>query len=86
MSTAWVVIMAVVPEGRSQSAVAWDYGGVRRWVPTLTALFPAEGEVDSSRRRESVIPAVAQPPHDPLAYFSAREVRADQGLIPGGHG
>jgi transposase len=37
MSMARVVIMAVVAEGRSKSAVARDYGVSRRWVQILVA-------------------------------------------------
>jgi transposase InsO family protein len=44
MSMARVVIMAVVLEGRSRSAVARDYGVSRRWVQTLVARYLAEGE------------------------------------------
>jgi transposase-like protein len=44
MSMARVVITAVVLEGRSMSAVARDYGVFRRWVQTLTARCPAEGD------------------------------------------
>ena len=39
-----VVITAVVVEGRSESAVARDYGVSRRWVQTLVARYLAEGE------------------------------------------
>src|SRR6516162_938555 len=44
MSMARVVIMAVVAEGRSKSAVARDYGVSRRWVQVLVARYLAEGE------------------------------------------
>ncbi len=44
MSMARVVITAVVLEGRSKSAVAWDYGVSRRWVQKLVARYLAEGE------------------------------------------
>ena len=44
MSMARVVITAVVLEGRSESAVARDYGVSRRWVQKLTARYAAEGQ------------------------------------------
>jgi transposase InsO family protein len=44
MSKARLVITAVVVEGRSQSAVAREYGVSQRWISRLVARYGAEGE------------------------------------------
>ena len=44
MSLARVLIMSVVVEGRSRSAVARDYGVSRQWVQTLVRRYRLEGE------------------------------------------
>ena len=44
MSMAWLVVTAVLGEGRSKSEVARDYGVSRRWVQILVQRFLAEGE------------------------------------------
>src|SRR4051794_41886474 len=44
MSLARLVITAVVVEGRSQAAVAGDYGVSRQWVNVLVGRYRAEGE------------------------------------------
>ena len=56
MSLARLVITAVVVEGRSQAAVARDYGVSRQWVNTLVGRYRAEGEaalMPRSRRPHS---------------------------------
>jgi transposase len=44
MSKARLVITAVVVEGRSQSAVAREYGVSQGWISRLVARYRAEGE------------------------------------------
>ena len=44
MSKARLVITAVVVEGRSQSAVAREYGVSQSWISRLVARYHAEGE------------------------------------------
>ena len=50
MSLARLVITAVVVEGRSQAAVARDYGVSRQWVNTLIGRYRREGDAAFSPR------------------------------------
>jgi transposase len=50
MTMSRVLIMAVVLEGRSKSAVARDYGVSRRWVQILAARYLAAGETAAGAR------------------------------------
>src|SRR6516225_8475073 len=71
MSMARVVIMAVVLEGRSKSAVARDYGVSRRWVQVLVARYRAEGDA-----------AFEPPAYQPAADLPGRRGR-DRGAAQG---
>ena len=58
MSKARLIITAVVLEGRSQTAVARDYGVSKGWVSKLVARYRAEGETafDPKSRRPNSSP------------------------------
>ena len=58
MSKARLIITAVVLEGRSQTAVARDYGVSKGWVSKLVARYRAEGETafDPRSRRPNSSP------------------------------
>jgi len=84
MSMARVVIMAVVLEGRSKSAVARDYGVSRRWVQTLVARYLAEGETafaPRSRRPHTSPQRTSQAVED--AIVALRKELAGAGLDAG---
>jgi transposase len=48
MSKARLVITAIVVEGRSQSAVAREYGVSQGWISRLVTRYRLEGELHSS--------------------------------------
>jgi transposase InsO family protein len=60
MSLARLVITAVTVEGRSQSAVAREYGLTRFWVQILVKRFETEGEA-------AFVPRSRRPRHNPHA-------------------
>ncbi|WP_202818092.1 helix-turn-helix domain-containing protein, partial [Actinopolymorpha cephalotaxi] len=63
MSKARLVVTAVVVEGRSQSAVARDYGVSQSWVSRLVARYRAEGQAafEPRSRRPKTSPTAAPP-------------------------
>jgi len=84
MSMARVVIMAVVLEGRSKSAVARDYGVSRRWVQVLVARYRAEGDAafePRSRRPHTSPQRTCQAAED--AIVALRKELAGAGLDAG---
>jgi transposase len=58
MSKARLVITAVIVEGRSQSAVAREYGVSQGWISRLVARYHREGEPRSSRARADLTPVL----------------------------
>jgi transposase InsO family protein len=76
-----LVVMSVVLEGRSKSAVARDYGVSRRWVITLVQRYLAEGEA-------GLAPRSRRPGHSPSRTPVAVEdeiVRIRKDLDKHGH-
>ena len=63
VSTARLVITAVVVEGRSQAEVARSYGVSKGWVSKLVARYRAEGEAafEPRSRRPKTSPAAITP-------------------------
>src|SRR5260370_37160231 len=69
MSKARLVITAVVVEGRSQSAVAREYGVSQGWISRLVTRYRLEGEAafePQSRRPHTSPTRLAPTPIDPI--------------------
>ena len=84
MSKARLIITAVVLEGRSQNAVARDYGVSKGWVSKLVARYRAEGETafDPRSRRPNSSPN-ATPATTVEMIIVLRRQLAVQGLDAG---
>jgi transposase len=86
VSKARLVITAVVIEGRSQSAVAREYGVSQAWISRLVARYRAEGEAafEPRSRRPHTSPArLTQATIDLI--IELRESLASKGLDAGPH-
>jgi transposase InsO family protein len=86
VSKARLVITAVVIEGRSQSAVAREYGVSQAWISRLVARHRAERETafEPRSRRPHTSPArLTQATIDLIIEF--REILASKGLDAGPH-
>ena len=86
MSKARLVITAVVIEGRSQSAVAREYGVSQTWISRLVARYRAEGEAafQPRSRRPHTSPARLTQATTVL-IIELRESLASKGLDAGPH-
>ena len=86
MSKARLVITAVVIEGRSQSAVAREYGVSQAWISRLVARYRAEGEAafQPRSRRPHTSPARLTQATTVL-IIELRESLASKGLDAGPH-
>jgi transposase len=86
MSKARLVITAVVVEGRSQSAVAREYGVSQGWISRLVARYRLEGEAafePRSRRPHSSPTRLAQSTIDLIVELRTKLCTA--GLDAGPH-
>jgi transposase InsO family protein len=69
MSKARLVITAVLVEGRSQSAVARDYGVSQSWISRLVARYEAEGEAAFAPRSRRPHTSPTRIPEDTIALI-----------------
>jgi hypothetical protein len=81
MSTARLVITAVVVEGRSQSEVARTYVVSQSWISRLVARYRAEGETAFTARSRRPQTSPTRLPNATIALIIAvREDLASKGL------
>ncbi len=86
MSKARLVITAVVIEGRSQSAVAREYGVSQSWISRLVARYHREGEAAFQPRSRRPHTSPAQLPQQTIdLIIELRQELSSKGLDHGPH-
>ena len=86
MSKARLVITAVVVEGRSQSAVAREYGVSQGWISRLVARYRREGEAAFTPRPRRPLTSPTRLPQATIdVIVELRERLASNGLDNGPH-